>query len=341
MHGAALHLKPGFRPAILGRGPGFIFLDKPPEPHSLELQGHLEESQIVTWLRSNHPIKDPHVLSTQQVECATSGVVFVPLWRSVADEFAALQNEQLLVEVYTALVRGHLPLDDIIRCHRRLCKPSEGSTAWRLAGNRRQGREACTLIRGLQHGLYKGQHCTLVELRPVTAVPQQLRLHCVSIGHPIIGDELHAADRHLYFRYERPLTSPRIMLHCWQMYINFREGSHHAISPDRCRSAMDTCRGKETSETGIAHQQLNIHNAVTNNSVSDPKSVAHHDVTGLTAVHTDEGMWGTFAGGISAQIVDDTHWDFPLKTRRIKGPPYGPPEFDHRSRSSVSRHGRF
>merc|ERR1712048_1044503 len=117
-------------------------------------------------------------------------------------------------ELYTAIVRGRLPLHDVVCCNTCLCKPSEGSTAWRLAGSRREGREACTLVRGLRHGVYEGEPCTLVELRPVTNHAQQLRLHCVALGHPVIGDEVHDADRRLDFRFEAPLQAPRLMLHC-------------------------------------------------------------------------------------------------------------------------------
>ncbi|OLQ15625.1 hypothetical protein AK812_SmicGene98 [Symbiodinium microadriaticum] len=46
-----------------------------------------------------------------------------------------------------------------------------------------------------------GEVCTLVYARPVTRLPQQLLLHSAALGHPVVGDRLHDADRRLDFRF--------------------------------------------------------------------------------------------------------------------------------------------
>jgi len=148
-----------------------------------------------------------------------SGATFAATSWAVALEADSLWEKKQAVEVYTAILRGRLRLGDIMRLHRRICRPSEGSIAWRLAGSFSEGREATTLVHGIRWGDLGGEPCTLAELRPVTCCPQQLRLHCVALGHPIVGDELHDADRRLDWRFPGQLAAPRLMLHCWHLRV--------------------------------------------------------------------------------------------------------------------------
>jgi tRNA pseudouridine32 synthase / 23S rRNA pseudouridine746 synthase len=53
---------------------------------------------------------------------------------------------------------------------------------------------------------------TLVELTPVTGRSHQLRVHMLSLGHPILGDRLYAHDKAL-------TTSPRLQLHAQWLNI--------------------------------------------------------------------------------------------------------------------------
>ena len=64
------------------------------------------------------------------------------------------------------------------------------------------GKKALTHYKVLSYG----ENTTLVELTPVTGRSHQLRVHMLSLGHPILGDRLYA--------HEKALTiSPRLQLH--------------------------------------------------------------------------------------------------------------------------------
>lgn len=52
---------------------------------------------------------------------------------------------------------------------------------------------ARTGLEVLQHGTYMGQPVTKVRLYPHTGRRHQLRVHCLSIGHPIVGDFTYSA----------------------------------------------------------------------------------------------------------------------------------------------------
>ena len=48
-----------------------------------------------------------------------------------------------------------------------------------------------TQFRILSHEQYCGHPCTRVELTPITGRTHQLRVHCASLGHPILGDSAY------------------------------------------------------------------------------------------------------------------------------------------------------
>ena len=337
-------------PTILRQGPGYVVASKPAGLSPLSCVRRRGPS-LQAWLREQGPdAKCADMPQARgQLELATSGAVFAATSRAAAAEAAALWAALRMAEVYTAVLRGHLPLGDTIRCHRRLCKPSEGSWAWRLAGNHQEGREACTLARGLRHGRFDGEPCTLAELRPVTSVPQQLKLHCVALGHPIVGDVMHGSDRRLDFRFERPLDAPRLMLHCWQLRIPLAAGSVLASAPDVLGSLLQGLRGDSASAAegallgaeveGLAASLEEPTQVQCNISVasrircpmvgryvplglytlpSEPQPDCKH-ISCRWSVDTQDSSrpnaWDAFAGGLPERIVDASPWDNPASFR--------------------------
>lgn len=267
-----------------------------------------------------------------QLDWSTSGVVFAATSRAIAMEASMLWNTHQVCEVYTALVRGLMPLNNLIRCHTRLCKPSEGSVAWRLAGSRREGREACTLLRGICHGSYRDEPCTLVEIRPVTSWPQQCRLHCMAVGHPIVGDEVHSTDRRMDWRFERALSAPRLFLHCWHFSIPLAQGTVEVTAPDPFSSILERTSPEATSDAEGATCRKSAPARGSDGGVIHASLLKDAGVNGLTTKLCAADAWSAFAGGLSEGTVDDTHWDAPsVRVRPCRGPPYGPPEWDDRA----------
>ncbi len=56
-----------------------------------------------------------------------------------------------------------------------------------------------------------------VELRPETGRSHQLRVHMLSLGHPILGDPFYADD----FAFQ---AADRLMLHAWKLAIRHPDG---------------------------------------------------------------------------------------------------------------------
>ena len=68
---------------------------------------------------------------------------------------------------------------------------------------RKHSGQASTEVEVLARGTYRGEPATKLLLRPKTGRRHQLRLHCVALGHPIVGDATYGGDT----------ESPRMMLH--------------------------------------------------------------------------------------------------------------------------------
>ncbi len=66
------------------------------------------------------------------------------------------------------------------------------------------------------HVMRYDEETTRVRLFPKTGRSHQLRVHMLSLGHPILGDQLYAA--------ETALEYPRMMLHSEELRIRHPEG---------------------------------------------------------------------------------------------------------------------
>ncbi|KAF4664781.1 hypothetical protein FOZ61_000490 [Perkinsus olseni] len=114
---------------------------------------------------------------------------FLPSGRLYAATAASAEFKSQLPRtahtIYLALLSGHFGgAVSTIVCRSPICKPSQGD---------------------------KGYPVTFCEMRPITCIPDQLKLHPVAIGHPLFGDYYYTNDRVLDAHYKagRLFTMPR------------------------------------------------------------------------------------------------------------------------------------
>ena len=98
-------------------------------------------------------------------------------------------EQRVIGKQYCALVHGHLATDS-----GEIALPSPPTrTTTRASGSTQPaGRRALTRWRVLARSGEGEAAVTRLELKPVTGRTHQLRVHLMSIGHPIIGDPLYA-----------------------------------------------------------------------------------------------------------------------------------------------------
>ncbi|SDC06219.1 ribosomal large subunit pseudouridine synthase A [Variovorax sp. CF079] len=184
---------------VIHEDPQLLVLDKP--AGLLCVPGRGEDKQDCLSARALQ--RWPDALVVHRLDMATSGLVLMArspaMQRALGDAFA----QRRMRKRYEAIVDGLLPLTDewalidaplaadwprrpLQKIDPESGKPSQ--TRWRV---KRQLPE---------------RHASHLWLEPLTGRSHQLRVHLLSIGHPILGDALYGSE-------EVRQRAPRLLLH--------------------------------------------------------------------------------------------------------------------------------
>ena len=150
----------------------------------------------------------PDALIVHRLDMATSGLVLMArsavMQRALGDAFA----ERRVHKRYEAIVDGAMPMKDawsvidaplIADWPRRPLQKVDPS-----------GKPSVTRWRALHSSPGGKAAATHVVLEPLTGRSHQLRVHLLSIGHPILGDALYGSE-------EVQARAPRLLLHASEL----------------------------------------------------------------------------------------------------------------------------
>jgi tRNA pseudouridine32 synthase/23S rRNA pseudouridine746 synthase len=151
----------------------------------------------------------PDALIVHRLDMATSGLVLMArgaaMQRALGDAFA----ERRVHKRYEAIVDGVLPVKDewsVIDAPLMADWPRRP-----LQKVDPEGKPSITRWRALQSSpLNESAAATHVLLEPLTGRSHQLRVHLLSIGHPILGDALYGSE-------EVQARAPRLLLHASEL----------------------------------------------------------------------------------------------------------------------------
>ena len=182
----------------------------------LTVPGRLPQNKdcLITRLQKDYP----SATICHRLDLDTSGILLVPLCKEVHADITRQFMRREIQKTYTAIVWGNVLNDS-------------GSIDLPLTIDwpNRPKQKVCyeTGKRALTHYevLERSDSTTRLLLKPVTGRSHQLRMHCLEIGHPIIGDTLYAegealaaADRLLLhsttFSFTHPITGQAIESRC-------------------------------------------------------------------------------------------------------------------------------
>lgn len=147
----------------------------------------------------------------------TSGCVMIAKSRCSLLDLQCQLQQGTMDKVYLALVGGRWP-NRCCRIHNWLLKSqlTNGERMVRVVEANTDGAKLSTTEYSIEE---RFEGCTLVQARPVTGRTHQIRVHCCSTGHPILGDEKYG-DRQLSSEY-RSLGLKRLFLHALSLsFIN-------------------------------------------------------------------------------------------------------------------------
>ena len=184
-----------------------------------------------------------------QLDYATSGVMLYATSKKAAAAAQICFQERRVQKEYLALVWGTPPSRELA-CAEPICQSTEDAfkmmigdvdAVWPLLDKdaskadrdeRRRKREhsgpAATTIIELARGAYMGEPVAKLLLKPTSGRRHQLRLHCVALGLPIVGDATYGADD----------GAPRMMLHARTLRLPVGEGGLEVSAPDPFRTGV-------------------------------------------------------------------------------------------------------
>ncbi|GLX79140.1 pseudouridine synthase [Thalassotalea insulae] len=186
---------------IVYRDEDLVVLNKP--SGLLTVPGRLTEHKDCLQTRVQRVL--PTATVVHRLDMATSGILLMALNKAahvnISRQFEKRQTEkQYLARVYGHVKESSGEIDQPLICD----WPNRPKQKVDL----QHGKKALTHYRVLSYQ----NNSTLVELTPVTGRSHQLRVHMLSLGHPILGDRLYAHDQAL-------TESPRLQLHAHWLKI--------------------------------------------------------------------------------------------------------------------------
>jgi len=197
--------------------------------HSSLHQSRQNEATLVDWLRTHHRevegVGDPTGLRfrpgiVHRLDRDTSGVMVVALSQRGFVVLKKQFQDRTVKKEYVAILRGSLKEKETIITSSIGIKPG---TTKRTVFSTKHAKKATTLVKREMVVKKNGEMFTLAHIFPKTGRTHQIRVHCNSIHHPVVGDQLYGGKTNA-------LSAPRMLLHAWRININTPDGKPITIT---------------------------------------------------------------------------------------------------------------
>jgi tRNA pseudouridine32 synthase/23S rRNA pseudouridine746 synthase len=174
-----------------------VVLNKPGGVLSVPGRGDDKQDCVLTRLQTTHP----KAMVVHRLDMATSGLMVFGLHSDSQRALSMLFEARQVHKRYVAWVDGLLPVsDDWQTIDLGLVADWPNRPLQKVDAT---GKPSVTQWRCLKH--HDSRSASLLALHPLTGRSHQLRVHMLSLGHPILGDPIYATGAALAY--------PRLMLH--------------------------------------------------------------------------------------------------------------------------------
>jgi len=174
-----------------------LVVNKPSGLLSVPGRGPEKQDCVEKRVRQTHPT----ARIVHRLDCATSGLMVMGQTADAHRELSRQFHDREVRKAYIALVYGQVEADSG-EVHLPLMTDWPNRPKQMVSED---GKRAHTNYKVLS----REQDYTRVHLTPVTGRSHQLRVHMLSIGHVILGDNLYAEGA--------ARDHARLMLHAWQL----------------------------------------------------------------------------------------------------------------------------
>ncbi|AJJ09831.1 pseudouridine synthase, RluA family protein [Yersinia rohdei] len=191
---------------ILYQDEHIMVVNKPSGLLSVPGRAPENKDSIMTRILADFPTAE----SVHRLDMATSGVMVVALTKAAERELKRQFREREPKKSYVARVWGHLAQDEGLIDLPLICDwPNRPKQKVCYETGKSSQTEYQVLSRDADGS-------TRVQLSPITGRSHQLRVHMLSIGHPILGDGFYAPP-------EAKAMASRLQLHAQELYITHPE----------------------------------------------------------------------------------------------------------------------
>lgn len=191
---------------ILYQDEHIMVVNKPSGLLSVPGRAPENKDSIMTRILADFPTAE----SVHRLDMATSGVMVVALTKAAERELKRQFREREPKKSYVARVWGHLAQDEGLIDLPLICDwPNRPKQKVCYETGKSSQTEYQMLSRDADGS-------TRVKLSPITGRSHQLRVHMLSIGHPILGDGFYAPP-------EAKAMASRLQLHAQELYITHPE----------------------------------------------------------------------------------------------------------------------
>ena len=185
---------------VLYTDDAFLITDKPAGLLSVPGRGEDKHDCLIHRVQETHP----EALIVHRLDMSTSGLLILARGEAMQRHFSMLFRERAVDKRYIAVVQGIVEQDVGEIDLPMIC---DWPNRPRQMVDFERGKPSLTRYRVLERS--PAAQTTRVELEPVTGRSHQLRVHMMSLGHPILGDDLYGG-----IAYER---AERLLLHAAQV----------------------------------------------------------------------------------------------------------------------------
>lgn len=149
---------------------------------------------ICGYLEKNSSASTVHIVT--RLDKDTSGIVCIAKHRHAHHLLSEMQKAGAISRTYEAIVHGYVGQDSFL-----IDAPigrKDNSIIERMIDP--EGKQAKTSVEVLSRFTVKGEKLSHVRLKLFTGRTHQIRVHMMSVGHPLLGDDLYGGRLNLICR---------------------------------------------------------------------------------------------------------------------------------------------
>lgn len=176
---------PHLAPTLLYTDDALIVANKPSGLLSVPAGGEDRQDCLAHRVQAEYP----DALIVHRLDAATSGIVLLARGMEMLRRMSLAFEQRVVGKRYVALVHGHVTHDE---GEISLPLAADPANRPRQIVDAVRGRPALTRYRVVERTGEGDAALSRLELKPLTGRSHQLRVHLMSIGHPIVGDPLYA-----------------------------------------------------------------------------------------------------------------------------------------------------